>query len=142
MTTDVFDIRLANLKSLIVQWGGPTSLAKKLELSGPSFLSQMVGGIRPLTEKTARKVEQKLGLAPGWMDQDHDTPGNTLRAAAIDDSLITKTVSLVGAKLQESNLQLRPDKFAELVSLAYGEACRSGGTLDENFVERLVQLMR
>lgn len=142
MTTDVFDIRLANLKSLIVQWGGPTSLAKKLEFSGPSFLSQMVGGIRPLTEKTARKIEQKLGLAPGWMDQDHDTSGNTVRAAAIDDSLITKTVSLVGAKLQESNIQVRPDKFAELVSLAYGEACRSGGNLDENFVGRLVQLMR
>lgn len=141
MATDVLANRLANLRALIVQWGGPTSLAEKLKLSGPSYVSQLVGGIRPITEKTARKFERALGLTPGWMDAPNTGSSGPQRAANIDDRLMVQAVGLVGAKLQESNLQLRPEKFAELVSLAYGDAVKNG-KLDEQFIERLVQLTR
>ena len=54
---DAQTTRLKNLKLLVRQWGGPASLAKKLKLSGPSYLSQLLSGHRPITEKTARKFE-------------------------------------------------------------------------------------
>lgn len=142
MSTDVLETRVTNLKALVIQWGGPTSLAKKLAFSGPSFVSQMVGGIRPVTEKTARKIETKLGLAMGWMDAVHDNGGAPLRVANVDDTLMVRAIGLVAAKMHEANLQVQTDKFGELVSLVYGEAARSGGNLDEMFVERLVQLMK
>jgi DNA-binding transcriptional regulator YdaS (Cro superfamily) len=59
---DMQEVRRASLKVLIAQWGGPTSLAKKLGLSGPSYLSQLLSGLRPITEKCARKTEDALEL--------------------------------------------------------------------------------
>lgn len=47
-------IRKENLRLLLIQWGGPTNLAKKLKYSGPSYLSQLLSGNRPFSEKTAR----------------------------------------------------------------------------------------
>ena len=39
----VYDTRRTNLRSLIGQWGGPTSLSKKLGHSNGSYLAQLVG---------------------------------------------------------------------------------------------------
>lgn len=136
--TDIMEIRRRNLRTLIAQWGSPTALAKKLKLSGPSYLSQMVGGHRPLTEKTARKLEQQLGLKVGWLDE---TQAAGDRAASVDDTLIARVVMVVGETLKEAGVTVAPDKFAELVTLVYGEASRTGA-IDEKLVQRLVQLMR
>lgn len=63
-------IRLANLRFLISENGGPQNLAKKLGLTNPSFVSHLAGPnpTRIITEKTARKIEADLGLLEGWMD--------------------------------------------------------------------------
>jgi len=51
---DILSRRVQNLRVLVSQHGGTSSLAKKVQLSGPSYISQILSGVRPLTEKTAR----------------------------------------------------------------------------------------
>lgn len=65
------ETRRANLRKLADQHGS-TNLAQRLGYSSVSFLCQMIGPNprRPVTEKTARAVEDELGLQPGWMDLD------------------------------------------------------------------------
>lgn len=135
---DIMAIRRANLRLLIAQWGGPSTLAKKLDLSGPSYLSQLIVGHRPITEKTARKYEADLGLPARWLDEERHTNG---KPAKVDDQLVTRVVMLVGAVLQEAKLTVKPAKFADLVTMAYEEALRTG-ELDEGYVKRLINLTR
>ena len=134
---DIFATRLQNLRALLTQWGGPTSLSRKLKLSGPSYLSQVVGGNRPMTEKTARKWEQQLGLISGWFDVEHAG----LVTPQIDTALITRCITLVGHPLDEAHLTVESEKFAEIANLVYQEAVRSG-SIDETLVQRIVKLMR
>ena len=68
---DILSRRVQNLRVLVSRHGGTSSLAKKVKLSGPSYISQILSGVRPLTEKTARKFEVQLGLAMGWLDDEH-----------------------------------------------------------------------
>lgn len=135
---DILDIRRTNLRGLITQWGGPTTLARKLRLSGPSYLSQLIAGHRPITEKTARKFEETLGLPARWLD---DSRPPSAKPATIDDRLVTRAVLLVGAALEEAKVSLKPSKFADLVSMAYDEAVRTG-ELNEDFVKRLINLTK
>ncbi|MEY4402304.1 MAG: hypothetical protein RIR91_339 [Verrucomicrobiota bacterium] len=67
------DTRRANLRRLADQHGA-TALALKIGYSNVSFLCQMIGPNprRPVTERTARLIEDILGLEPGWMDLDLD----------------------------------------------------------------------
>lgn len=135
---DVATLRVANLRLLVEQWGGPTTLAKKLQLSGPSYLSQLVGGNRPLTEKTARTWEAKLDLSIGWFDTDHAE--EVARADDVSQPLISKAIMAVGAALEDAQTTVNSRKFAELVSLVYEQAKRNGG-VDEGYVNRLIRLL-
>ena len=133
------EVRRANLKVLIAQWGGPTSLAKKLGLSGPSYLSQLLSGLRPITEKCARKYESALDLPPAWMDEEHDE--SKAKPAAVDSRLVTTVIKMVGAALEEAKAQVAPTKFSDLVAMAYEEALRYGQPSEE-FIKRLIKLIR
>lgn len=130
--------RRANLRLLIAQWDGPTPLAKKLGLSGPSYLSQLVSGHRPITEKTARQFEESLDLPLGWLDDERHASGKPVK---VDDDLVTRVVMLVGAALEESKTAVKPAKFADLVAMAYEEAVRAG-ELSEQYVKRLIKLTK
>lgn len=138
--TDVHDLRRKNLKALVQQWEGPTNLAKKLGYAGPSYVSQMVSGNRPITEKTARHMEAKAGLPAGWFDTAHAN-GPTARPASVDTRLISSVVSTVGSLLEEAGLHLHPNKFAELVAMVYEEAAKTGH-VDEQYVQRLINFVR
>jgi plasmid maintenance system antidote protein VapI len=132
------DTRRKNLRLLAAQWGGPTGLAKKLHLAGPSYISQLVNGNRPFTEKTARKFESELELPAGWMDQDHQAP---VRVARVDESLVRQVVLTVGAVLEEMHVSLSPTAFADLVEVVYEDAARRG-ELDEAYVRRVARLTK
>lgn len=134
----VMEIRRANLRMLIAQWGGPSSLAKKLKLSGPSYLSQLISDNRPFTEKTARKFEAALDLSLGWLDQERMANG---KPAPVDDHLMTQAVLLMGTALEETGVSLPPVKFSNLVVMVYEEAVRTG-SLNEDYVKRLIRLLR
>lgn len=68
--TKMSDIRLRNLRRLLDQAGGAIHLAPTLGYSNPSYLSQLAGPnpTRTISERTARTIEQKLGLPEGCMD--------------------------------------------------------------------------
>lgn len=135
---DMQEIRRKNLAVVSEQWGGPSGLAKKLELSGPSYISQMLGGHRPITEKTARKYEAELDLPPGWLDEERS---GRPQPAPVDDRLFRKVVALVDAMLNEEKVELSRVKFGDLVIMVYEEHQRRG-TIDEDFIKRLIKLVR
>ena len=66
----VYAARRRNLITLIEQRGGTANLGAALGYTSGSFLSQLIGDPprRKLTEVTARDIEAKLELAPGWLD--------------------------------------------------------------------------
>lgn len=138
--SDVHELRKKNLKALVRQWEGPTNLARKLGYQGPSYVSQMVSGNRPITEKTARAIERALDLPTGYLDTAHDIK-TTARAVVLDTQLISRVVSTVGIALEEAHVKLHPDKFAELVTMVYEEAARTG-QVDETFIQRIIKLVR
>lgn len=63
--------RRANLRRLAGAHGSGV-LAQRLGYTTGSYISQMIGPnpVRPVTERTARVIEQVLGLEPGWLDLD------------------------------------------------------------------------
>lgn len=132
------DTRRRNVRLLAAQWGGVTGLARKLQLSGPSYLSQLTGGQRPFTEKAARRIEAALDLPAGWMDEDHRLPARPL---AVDESLVRKSISLVGAVADEMGVTLGMKALADVVELVYEDAVRRGQP-DESFARRIITLSR
>ncbi len=64
-------VRRANLRKLLAERfdGNQAAMSRKLEYAGRASLSLLVSGERPITERTARRVEEMLKLPPGWMDQ-------------------------------------------------------------------------
>jgi hypothetical protein len=139
--TEPLETRKKNLKMLVAQWEGPTNLARKIGQQGPSYISQMLGGHRPITGKTARKIEEKLGLESGWMDKEHTDGRRGARPADVDVSTMSQVVSLLGASLEEEGVKLPPPKFAEVVALLYEHAIQAG-VLDEGYMQRIVNLVK
>ena len=75
---DIKQIRLRNLRSLIVESGTIAKLARMSE-TAPAYLSQILNSLptstgkpRSVGDKLARKLEQALNKSYGWMDKDHD----------------------------------------------------------------------
>ena len=130
----VTETRIENLKLLLVQWGGPTVLAKKLHYSGPSYLSQLLSGNRPFTEKTARTIEVSLDLPALWLDRPHNGSSD------IDPDLLSSVVALVQASLPHKGPSPAPHQMSEIIILVYEQA-KELGTVDEEYVKRLVRLI-
>jgi hypothetical protein len=134
---NVYDTRRENLRSLIRQWGGPTSLAKKLGHSNGSYLAQLAGPSpsREVSEKVAREVEAKLGLPSSWLDDEHAEP------RVVDDEALSACVRAVAAALRDAGHRATPDQMADLTALAY-EHVKLTGRVDEPFINKLVRLTR
>lgn len=63
--------RVENLRRLVdMTEGGAVAVAEAMGYRHRSFISQMAGvnPTRRITEKTARAIEDALGLQAGWMD--------------------------------------------------------------------------
>lgn len=134
--------RQRNLKAIIAQWGGGEALAKRLGYSNASYLSHMVRGHRPISEKTARKIESVLGLGVGWLDREHSEEGNPAPpASAVDTSLFARVVVAIGTAMGELGVYLSMDKFEEVVQLVYEDASTRGEVSDD-FVKRVLRLVR
>lgn len=134
----VYDTRRENLRGLMHQWGGPTSLAKKLAHANGSYVAQLAGPnpSREVSEKVARDMEAKLGLPIGWLDQEHAGNGRQL-----DDETLAACVRAVAAEIRDANLKPDPDAYANLVGLAY-EHTKLVGRVDETFIQRIVRLIK
>lgn len=133
----VYEIRRDSLRTLVTQWGGPTSLAKKLGHSNGSYIAQLVGPnpSREISEKVARQIEGKLGLPIGWLDQEHTGKPK------VDDAALAECVTAVAAALRDANLRPDPDTYGTLVSLVY-EHANLTGRIDEPYIIKLIGLTR
>lgn len=134
----VYALRRENLRALMREWGGPTSLAKKLGHTNGSYLAQLIGPhpSREVSEKVAREIEGKLALPLGWLDGEHDGQGRQ-----IDDQTLGECVRAVAAAIRDAGLRPDPDAYANLVSLAY-EHTKLTGRVDEPYINKLVRLIR
>lgn len=93
--------RRKNLRRLSEDMG-QEELAHRLGCSG-SYVSQLITATRPITEKTARKYEARLGKPPGWLDIDHGAL-DTAAAPADAQDLIALLLNLPE---QERNFWIR-----------------------------------
>jgi hypothetical protein len=141
MTNDILANRRSNLRNLIEQWYGPLALAKKLGYTNASFLVQMCGPnpTREVTEKTARKTEQALGLPAGWMD---DAPGHNEKASRIDMGLVSLVIRTVMQAAEENGLKLLPDKLGDIVSLVYADAASNNSIVRPDYVQSIIKLTK
>lgn len=139
---NAFENRRASLRLLVEQWGGPLPLSKKLGYSNASFVSQMSGPhpTREVTEKTARKIEELLGLPVGWMDTEHREKPSVVAPTPIDVSLVARIVRVVAQTAEDGGVALTPDKMGDVVALVYGDAERRGGDIDNAFLNRVLRL--
>jgi hypothetical protein len=134
----VYALRRTNLRKLMTEWGGPTSLSKKLGHSNGSYLAQLIGPhpSREISEKVAREMERKLGLPIGWLDQEHAGNGRQ-----VDDETLSACVRAVAAAIRDAGLKPDPDAYANLVGLVY-EHTQLTGRVDEPFIQKLIGLIR
>jgi hypothetical protein len=138
-TMSTYENRRTNLRALVEQWGGPLPLSKKLGYKNASFISQMSGPhpTREVTEKSARRIEQKLGLPAGWMDTPSGAP---LAPALIDISLLARIVRIVAQTAEDEKIVLSPDKLGDVVALVYSDAEPRKGEVDPAFINRVLRL--
>ena len=158
------EIRRRNLIALEETWGGPTRLAEKLGLSGPSYLSQMtrppLSGSeqkkkknnktgRMISEHTARKFEQALSLPRGWMDQDHSKTADGQERRASNEAALFVQGDLLGAVIaalfkveKEEKLVIAPAKKGRAAALIYQDALAHGGQISIDYVRKIIGLLR
>lgn len=129
----IYETRRVNLRAIMGEWGGPTSLAKKLGHSNGSYLAQLIGPnpSRDISEKVAREIETKLNLPSNWLDSEHT------QTRAVDDDLLCKCVRAVAAAVEGKRIS--PDVMAEMVSAVY-EHAKLTGRIDEPFINRLTRI--
>ena len=134
----VYVTRRENLRKLQVEWGGPTSLAKKLGHSNGSYLAQLIGPnpSREVSEKVAREIEAKLSLPMGWLDAEH-----TASPRQVDDETLGICVGAAAAAVRDAGLKLDPTPYGTLATLAY-EHTKLTGRVDEPFIQKLVGLTK
>lgn len=133
----VYEIRRDNLRALLRQWGGPTSLAKKLGHSNGSYIAQLVGPnpSREISEKVAREIEAKLRLPIAWLDLEHS------ETVKLDDQVLGDCVRAVAAAIRDAGIKPDPDRYAILTGLVY-EYLRLTGHVDEVYINKLISLMK
>lgn len=134
---NIYEVRRTNLRRLMQQWGGPTALAAHLGHSNGSYLAQLAGPNpkREVGERTARQVEERLGLPHGYMDEAQADP------QPLDEAALANCLRAVSTAVEEAGLRVSPEKFADIVGLAYDSA-KAAGAVDERFIQRLVRLLK
>lgn len=143
--SELTDRRRETLKAIVEKRGGVSKVAKQLGYSNPSFMSQMIGPnpTREITEKSARKFEDKLGLPPGTLDGEPPAQAEPTRAPATETaSLVASVIRMVGRTLQDEGVAAGPDKFADVVALAYLDSVDHGGEPRETHVRQLARLLK
>lgn len=127
------EVRRQQLQKLIAQQGSSRKLSQLLGYSNASFLTQMAGPspTRDVTEKTARKIEQTLGLPEKWLDSLNDAFDQSSRP--VIDVAETLAIALEKQGTQVSlPILVRAAKFVS--------ANAKAGT-EDSFVEELAVLM-
>ena len=151
---EIIVIRRENLRALAAIHGKKT-LSIKLGYLQPSFLSQMIGPnpTRDISEKSARSYERKLSLEDGFLDRPLLSSGlanpvqgtvesfSSAQIKKINDMLV-EVVQLVGSSLQSEGITLPPTRFANLLTLAVGDAMEHNCAPRESQIKQMVKLLK
>ncbi len=155
--TDIGEVRRANLRKLMAQYGGPAALARKLGYSNASFIVQMAGPnpTRGVTEKRCREFEEKLELPQGWFDRPGtgtpalssprngpDAPSLAASTGEVNSEFLGDVIRTVAEVCTEQGVTLSHSKFADLTALIYSEAASSGSLPSVAHIRRLVGLLK
>lgn len=136
---DLQEIRRHNLRVLTEQWS-VQGLAKKLKYQYPSYVSALISPKqhRPITERTARRVEKILELPINWLDTKHDLPN---APAKVDMALVMRIMQTVSKACEQVGVTPNLSTQQRLVELVYDEA-QKAGRLDEAYVLKVVGLLK
>lgn len=145
------EIRRERLRELMSQHGA-TQLANLLGYTQASFLSQMAGPnpTRDVTEKTARRYAEKLGLPPQYFERPFfdevtsraETKAEADDAAASNVALVADVIRLVGAICSTEKVELPAVKFADVVALAYVDTMEHQRTPRPEHIKQIVKLFK
>lgn len=132
-------IRRERLKAVLEEQGGAAHVARKLGQAGPSYLGQLLAGKRPITEKTARKLEEQMGLAYRALDEE---PGaGHLPFEGIDGTLMTECAYAVAKALDAAGITITATRVADMIIAVY-EHSAAGGAVDAEYVTRMVARLK
>lgn len=122
---DIFELRRRNLEKLIGEAGNVTKLAIRVGRSS-SQLSQIRNRIaykregrpmfRQMGGQLARHIEKSMGLAMGWMDQDHEVRERAGMNFSDDAFQIASGLDAI------SNPELRRHAVAACMMVVFGAA--------------------
>lgn len=139
---DKMDLRRKNLQLLKDQTGDEwQTVAKRVGMSA-SHLSQILTGHRPFTEKTARNIEHKLSLSPGWLDLEHERTALGQGSQNTDAGLLTRVIAAIDGALKSiGKWEMRDsEKYGRLVEFVY-EDSRDRGMPNDAWFTRLMRLV-
>lgn len=142
----IADIRRENAREVIDRHGGVSKVAKAMGYANASFLVQQAGPrpSRNVTETTARKIEEALGLPAGQLDIEKSATGATGPAMdALSISNLADVIRLVGKTMKDEGLpHAEPQKFADVVAIAVTDALEHGGQARPEHIRMLVALLK
>ena len=140
----VAEFRRDNIRRLIEQRGGQARLTKAMNWSNASFLSQMTGPnpTREVSERTARKIEEVMGLEPGVLDRAPAGATPIAQPTAVPAPLIAEVIEMVGRAYEAEGVPLAPAKFSDLVAPTLADSMARGSSPSEDHVRAVVRLLR
>src|SRR5256885_14148257 len=94
--SEVEEVRLVNLRALVAQHTA-TGLARKLELSNPSYVGHLTAGRKRITADAAVKIETACGTPAGWLSEDHSASRTTTTGltVALEPNLLAEALFAV-----------------------------------------------
>lgn len=129
------EIRVANLRRIVDQAGGPAAFSRLHPGVDPTYISQILNGHRAFGERAARNMEKKLDLPGNWFDDAVDalsTIGESISPSprsdvAVFDVLDVKAACGAGASNADypeiiSSISMPPNEARQLI----GSTNRSG----------------
>ena len=139
---DMQEVRRKNLRQLVSKYEGMNGLARALGLAKGAYISQLLTDppVRTISEKTARKWEQQLGLADRWLDRQSSGQASAA-TTSIDADLLERVLTAVLEELKKAGVTLAPARLSELVTMQYTDAVALGGA-DHARIRKIVGLLK
>lgn len=145
---EISSVRRDNLRRFLQKNGGPTEAASRLGHANGSYLSQLTGPnpSREISEKVARKIESKLGLVAGYLDQKNqnvdscpsDEGRKCVSGLTIALSTLVEVLDEVLRK-QGRTENISSDKFGHLCAFLY-EQNSKGNPISGTLIRSLVNI--
>jgi hypothetical protein len=128
---DVRQARSANLLRLLGRYPTLRAFADATGIATP-HASQMKGGVRQMGDEVARRIEVKLNLPHGWMDQGHAEAGTAEVPAATpepptSDLPVAALLASLAARMERIDPRMR-EVVGGLI-LRYLESPETGGKI-------------